>query len=339
MEQNPARDRFPREVLKAVIHRLKSPSLLSARALSKEEVEFLFRASHFFLEAFQRNETPTLLAGKTVAQLFFENSTRTRLAFETAIRKLGGAALTFTPGNSSLSKGESLTDTVKNLEALRPDAFIVRHSSSGASLHLSRVTSRPIINAGDGTHEHPSQALLDAFTLERKWGSFSGKTVLIVGDLLHSRVARSNTHLLRTLGAQVIHCGPASLVPPLTSNLGAHEVSHSLDPVLPKADAVICLRIQRERQKSPLIPSLGEYATEFGLNARRAQLLKKEAWILHPGPVNRGVEITPEIADSARSLILEQVTHGVAMRMAILSALLNPGGLWRLIQPSSDTSP
>jgi len=322
-----------------VIHRLRTPSLLSASSLSKEEVEFLFRAAHLFLEAFQRNEIPPLLVGKTISQLFFENSTRTRLAFETAIRKLGGAALTFTPNNSSLAKGESLLDTLKNLEALKPDAFIVRHSASGAALHLSRFTSRPIINAGDGTHEHPSQALLDAFTLEKKWGRFEGKTIVIVGDILHSRVARSNTRLLRTLGAHVIHCGPASLVPPLSSNLGAHEVTHSLDQVLDKADAVLCLRIQRERQNSPVIPSLSEFAHGYGLTAARAQRLKKDAWILHPGPVNRGVEITPEVADGARSLILEQVTHGVAMRMAILSALLNPGGLWRFLNPTSDINP
>jgi aspartate carbamoyltransferase catalytic subunit len=318
-----------------VIHRLRNPSLLSVKTLSKEEIQFLFRAAHLFLEAFQRNDVAPLLAGKTIAQLFFENSTRTRLAFETAIRKLGGAPLTFTPGNSSLSKGESLVDTFRNLEALRPDAFIVRHSSSGAALHLSRLTHRPIINAGDGTHEHPTQALLDAFTLEKKWGHFEGKTILIVGDILHSRVARSNTLVLRTLGAHIIHCGPGSLVPSLEQGLGAHEVTHHLDEVIDRADAILCLRIQKERQNSPVIPSLSEFAQFYGLSRQRERRLKKEAWILHPGPVNRGVEIAPEVADGPRALILEQVTHGVAMRMALLSALLNPGGLWQLLYPNT----
>ncbi len=317
-----------------MVHRLRNPSLLSIADLTRDEVQFLFRAAQSLSESFHRNETVPLLAGRTLAQLFFENSTRTRLSFETAIRRLGAGTLTFTASTSSLSKGESLLDTIRNLEAFRPDAFIVRHGASASVLHLATKTNRPLINAGDGTREHPTQALLDAFTLQQKWGTLEGKTVLILGDILHSRVARSNTRLLKLLGARVLYCGPGSLLPSNPAVLGADAATSQIDSVLPEADAVMCLRIQRERQNSPTIPSLQEYARFFGLTSERAKRLKPDAWILHPGPVNRGVEVSPELADGPSSLILEQVSNGVPMRMAILAALLNPGGLARHLDAS-----
>jgi aspartate carbamoyltransferase catalytic subunit len=285
-----------------------------------------------FQEVHRRGGTIPLLAGRTIGLLFFENSTRTRLSFETAAKKLGAGLLGFTPAGSSLAKGETTLDTLKNIEALRPDLFVIRHATSGAAPFFAARTRRPIINAGDGMREHPTQALLDAFTLDQRLGGLEGKTILILGDILHSRVARSNIRLLKVLGAKVVLCGPGSLLPREASMLGADSLTPHLDEALPQANAVITLRIQRERQNLSVIPSLEEYARFYGLNPEREKIMDPEAVVLHPGPVNRGIEIAPELADGPRSLILEQVENGVAMRMAILAAILNPGALWQFLE-------
>lgn len=261
------------------------------------------------------------LSGKMIANVFFEDSTRTRSSFEVAAKGLGAEVINWTTRGGSVSKGETLIDTLKNLDAMGLAGIVIRHASSGAALLASRHVRCAVINAGDGTHEHPSQALLDAFTLESHWGSLVGKQVLIVGDILHSRVAHSNIHCLTALGAQVIVCGPPTLIPTGIASLGC-TVAPSFDAALESADAVMTLRVQLERQSGSFFPSLGEYARLFGLNAARAERMKPGALILDPGPVNRGVQLTPEVADGPRSLILEQVTNGVAMRRAILEHCL-----------------
>jgi len=259
------------------------------------------------------------LHGKVVANLFFEDSTRTRSSFEVAAKRLGGVVLNWTTRGSSVSKGETLLDTLLNIDAMGPQAIVVRHWSSGAAALAARYTRAAVINAGDGTHEHPSQALLDAFTLRRHLGALEGKRVLIVGDILHSRVARSNLHCLLLLGAKVAFCGPPTLVPRQMTALGA-ELFDDLDLALEGADAVMTLRVQLERQVDAAFPSAREYARRWGLSQARADRLPPHVKVLHPGPMNRGVEIATQVADGPRSLILEQVHHGVAVRMAILEA-------------------
>lgn len=302
------------------------PHLLSAADLSRDQIIHILKIAECFDSRLKINQTVPLLKGKTIVNLFFENSTRTRTSFEIAIRRLEGATLNFASSSSSVQKGETLIDTAKNIQAMGPHCIVVRHASAGSPVTLARALSLPIINAGDGFHEHPTQGLLDAFTIQQKLGEIQGKRVLILGDIAHSRVARSNIHILKKLGASVVVCGPPTLLPPYSDALGV-EVSYRLEPVLPSADVVIALRIQMERQNSMQLPSLAEYSRVWGLNRERAKLLKKDAIILHPGPVNRGIEIDPEVADEPRSVILDQVYFGVLVRMAVLAEICNPEAL------------
>ncbi len=294
--------------------------LLQIEGLSRADVEALLAKAAEHKRDFKSGKRKATLAGHVVANLFFEDSTRTRSSFEIAAKALGGEVLNWTYKASSVSKGETLLDTVRNIDALGPRAIIIRHSSSGAPHLAARHVKAAVINAGDGTHEHPSQGLLDAFTLREKLGSLEGKRIAIVGDILHSRVARSNLHCLALFGAKVICCGPPMFLPPGLEQLGC-EVTSELDAALEGADAVMMLRIQLERQSGEsLFPSPREYARLFGLSVARAARLKAGAVVLHPGPINRGVELASEVADGARSLILDQVENGVCVRMAILEA-------------------
>jgi aspartate carbamoyltransferase catalytic subunit len=266
------------------------------------------------------------LRGKGIVNLFFETSTRTRSSFEIAAKTLSADALNWTSAQSSTTKGETLLDTAKNLEAMRPDVIVVRHSASGAPNFLARNVACAVVSAGDGAHEHPSQGLLDCFTLREKLGSLEGRTVAIVGDISHSRVARSDLHSLPKLGARVRVCGPPTMIPMGIEALGA-TVEHDLRRAVDGADAVVMLRIQHERIGDPLIPNTREYSKYWGLNARKArEWLKPDAVILHPGPINRGVELSSDVADGPHSLILEQVQNGVAVRMAILYLLAGGAG-------------
>jgi aspartate carbamoyltransferase catalytic subunit len=307
-------------------------NLLAAADLSLEQITFLFDIADAFSKFLQKNPegSLSLLSGKTVVNLFFENSTRTRTSFELATRKLGGGAMTFVAAASSTQKGETLIDTARNIEAMRPQCLVVRHSSAGSPAILARSLSIPVVNAGDGFHEHPTQGLLDAYTIQTKLGSLQGKRVLILGDIAHSRVARSNIHILKKLGAEVSVCGPPTLLPPNPEVLGV-KYAYRPEALLPEADVVMALRIQLERQNRMQMPSVAEYSRVWGLNTERAKLLKKDAIILHPGPINRGVELDPEVADGPRSVILDQVFNGVILRMAVLAAVCNPEGLqeWR----------
>ena len=257
------------------------------------------------------------LRGKTLVNFFVEPSTRTRTSFEIAAIRLSADVINISASTSSLSKGETLLDTAKILEANLADIIVLRHSSAGASQVLAERLDASIINAGDGAHEHPTQALLDAFTIREKKGRIAGLHVAIIGDILFSRVARSNIHALVKLGARVTLCGPPTLVPRSLEALGV-EITHDLDALLPEVDVVNLLRIQHERQRKEYFPSLGEYTAFFGLTKQRAERLRPDALIMHPGPINRGVEIDSDIADSARSVILDQVTNGLAVRMAVL---------------------
>jgi aspartate carbamoyltransferase catalytic subunit len=291
--------------------------LLAIEGLPRNEIEALLSRAEAFREgrAIERR-----LSGQVVANLFFEPSTRTRSSFEIAAAALGAHVLNWTVAGSSASKGESLLDTVRNLAAMGPAVLVVRHPSSGAAELVARAVKCAVVNAGDGQHEHPSQGLLDAFTLKRRWGSLQGKRVAIIGDVLHSRVARSNLYCLQTLGAEVVLCGPATLLPSDVARLGA-TVTTELDEALRNVDAVMMLRVQRERQTEALFPSEREYHRRWGLTLARAEALKAGALVLHPGPVNRGLELSPEVADGLKSVILEQVENGVAVRKAILEAV------------------
>lgn len=308
--------------------------LLGAAELNPNEIRALLDTTRAFLNH-APGSIPPLLSGLTVVNLFFEDSTRTRMSFEVAIRRLGGSVLNFTAGNSSVKKGETLLDTAKNLVAMHAHCLVVRHSSSGSPAILAAsIPNVAIVNAGDGFHEHPTQALLDAYTIEEKLGTVSGKRVLIIGDIAHSRVARSNIHLLKKLGAKVSVCGPPTLLPPNPEILGV-EWGYRPEAFLPQADVVMTLRIQAERHNTLQLPSLAEYARFWGLNSERAKLLKKNAIILDPGPINRGVQIDPEVADGPTSVILNQVANGIGVRMAVLAAVCNPKGLsdWMESQP------
>jgi aspartate carbamoyltransferase catalytic subunit len=289
--------------------------LLGIDGWRREEIETLLDRAEAHLPGGMAHAS--VLQGKVVANLFFEDSTRTRTSFEIAAKSLGAQVLNWTAQGSSVSKGETLLDTVRNIEATGPVALVIRHRSSGAPHLAARHVRCAVINAGDGTHEHPSQALLDAFTLRRHWGSLDGRTVLIVGDILHSRVARSNILCLTALGARVVACGPPTLLPTGLKELGAEVTSH-LDAALPQADAVMCLRLQLERQTESFFPSTREFSRLFGLSVARAERMKAGALVMHPGPINRGVELAPAVADGERSVILEQVANGVAVRRAIL---------------------
>jgi aspartate carbamoyltransferase catalytic subunit len=262
------------------------------------------------------------LKGKVVVNLFYEPSTRTRMSFGLAARRLGADVLDFSPGGSSTAKGETFIDTAKNIEAMGIDMVVVRHSSPGAP-HMLAKHLRPhvrVVNAGDGAHEHPTQALLDILTVRKKLGRVDGLTVGLVGDIAHSRVARSNIHALTTLGAKVIVCGPTTLVPADVARLNV-EVADKLDEVLPRCDVLNLLRVQFERQRSGLFPSIREYRLLFGVDGERMKKAKPNVLLLAPGPINRGVEVTPEVADGPNSAILDQVTNGLAVRMAVLSEL------------------
>jgi aspartate carbamoyltransferase catalytic subunit len=300
--------------------------LLSAADLNRAEaLEVLDTAAEMATLAKREVKKLPTLRGRTVVNLFYEDSTRTRISFEAAAKRLSADVINFGAKGSSVSKGESLKDTALTLQALGADAVVIRHSESGAPHRLARWVDGCVVNGGDGTHEHPTQALLDAYTLRSRLGSVEGLAVAIVGDVLHSRVARSNVLLLDTLGARVTLVAPPTLLPVGVQEWPA-EVSYDLDPVLEKSDAVMTLRVQRERMGTALegayFPSAREYSRRYGLDARRAALLPEHAIVMHPGPMNRGMEITPEVADSPRSTIVEQVGNGVSVRMAVLYLLL-----------------
>ncbi|HLE43330.1 MAG TPA: aspartate carbamoyltransferase catalytic subunit [Methylomirabilota bacterium] len=289
---------------------------------SREEIVEVLDLAVSMKEVLQRpiKKVPSL-RGRSVVNLFFESSTRTRSSFEIAAKVLSADALNWTASASSVSKGETLVDTVKNLEAMRPDVLVIRHSAGGAPRLVANRVGCAVISAGDGAHEHPSQGLLDCFTLRERLGPLDGRTVAIVGDITHSRVARSDLFALIRLGARVRLCGPPTMIPPGLEALGA-TVHHGLRQAVEGADAVIMLRIQHERIGDPLIPGTREYSRYWGLNARKAEeWLTPACLILHPGPINRGVELAPEVADGPRSVILDQVQNGVAVRMALLYLL------------------
>ncbi|HQV53820.1 MAG: aspartate carbamoyltransferase catalytic subunit [Flavobacteriales bacterium] len=303
---------------------LSTQHLLGIKDLSAADIELIFRTADGFKEVLGRpiKKVPSL-RDITIANLFFESSTRTRVSFELAEKRLSADVVNFSSSGSSVSKGETLVDTVNNILAMKVDMVVMRHPDPGAAMFLSRHINASIVNAGDGTHEHPTQALLDAYSIREKLGKVRGKKVLIVGDILHSRVALSNIFCLQKLGAEVMLCGPATLIPKHITNLGV-KVEHDLDKALIWCDVANMLRIQMERQKGDGIsnfPSLREYAMLYGLDLERYKRLGKEIVIMHPGPINRGVEISSEVADHANSIILDQVSNGVAVRMAVLYLL------------------
>ncbi len=292
--------------------------LLDIESLTVEEIMTVLDTARAFKAIGERaiKKTPAL-RGKTVVNLFIEPSTRTRISFELAAMRLSADVINFTAEASSLKKGETLKDTARNLEALNADIIVMRHSASGAPHFLSRVVQSHIVNAGDGAHEHPTQALLDTFTIREKKGRVEGLNVTILGDILYSRVARSNIWALTKLGAKVTLCGPSTLVPKVFERMGC-RVTYNVDEAIESADVINLLRIQHERQRQTMFPSIGEYTSLFGLNNARFARAKSDVLIMHPGPINRGVEINSEIADCVRSVILEQVTNGLAVRMAVL---------------------
>ena len=301
--------------------RLRSRHLLSVADLSPEEVALILDTAEVMKEIGTRpiKKVPTL-RGKTVVNLFFEPSTRTRTAFEVAEKRLSADTLNISASTSSLVKGETLADMARNLEAMAPDMIVVRHTSSGACHLLADICNSRIINAGDGMHEHPTQALLDALTIREHRSTIAGLKVAIIGDLLHSRVLRSNIRLLKTLGADVWVCGPPTLMPPRIDQFGVTATS-SIDAAVEDADVVMLLRIQLERMRGHFFPSLREYFRIFGMTSQRLSRAKPNVIIMHPGPLNRGVEIASEVADGPYSVILEQVSNGVAVRMAVLYLL------------------
>ncbi|MBX3272935.1 MAG: aspartate carbamoyltransferase catalytic subunit [Sandaracinaceae bacterium] len=300
--------------------------LLDIASLAPQDVVQVLDASEVFFEVSRRpvRKVPTL-RGKTVINLFYEASTRTRTSFELAGKRLSADVVNISTSASSVTKGETLLDTVKTLEAMRPDVVVVRHSASGAPAYVAERLACSIVNAGDGQHAHPTQALLDAFIVRRRLGTLSGLTVTICGDVKHSRVARSNAELFRAFGSTVRVVGPRTLLPPNAEALGV-EVYDRLEPALRGAHVVMVLRIQRERLEGALLPSLREYSRTFGINERTLAYAPPEAIVMHPGPMNRGVEIDPRVADGPRSVILDQVEAGVAVRMAILYLLAGEAG-------------
>ena len=299
----------------------KRKDLLGIQDLEVHEIEHILEVAFSLKEINTRSikKVPTL-RGKTVIHLFYEPSTRTRTSFDIAAKRLSADTYSITSSTSSIVKGETTLDTLKNLEAMKPDVFIVRHSASGSPHRLAQQTPASVINAGDGMHEHPSQALLDMMTMKEHTGHLDGLNVLIVGDIAHSRVARSNIWGLAKMGASVTVCGPATLIPPRIEEMGA-SVSFHLREVIPEADVIMMLRLQTERQEQMLLPSLREYAIWYGLDREKLKRAKKDVLIMHPGPINRGVEISPDVADGPHSVILDQVTNGVAVRMALLYLL------------------
>lgn len=299
--------------------------LLSVSDLGVDGIEEVLTVTDSFVEVSERAipKVPAL-RGKTVISLFFEESTRTRLSFETAGRRLSADVMNFSVSGSSVSKGESLRDTVQTIDAMGVDALVVRHSSAGVPWQVASWARCSVINAGDGWHEHPTQALLDCYTIRKARGSLAGLRVAIVGDVKHSRVARSNVLAFTMLGADVTLVAPPTLLPPSLEGWPV-TVNYDVDDVLPKVDVVYLLRLQAERQTEALLPSLREYTAGYGLTRQRAQLLPEDALIMHPGPMNRGVEIAAEVADLPRSVVTRQVSNGVAVRMAVLFLLLGSG--------------
>lgn len=298
--------------------------LLGIRELEAGEITHLLDTAETFRDVSRRDiKKVPALRGRTVINLFFEPSTRTRTSFEIAAKRLSADAVNISISTSSMSKGETLLDTARNLEAMSPDCIVVRHSMAGAPQQLARMGHAPIINAGDGSHEHPTQALLDALTIREHKKEIKGLKVAIIGDVLHSRVARSNVFLLTKLGANVSVAGPGTLVPEELEGLvdSGLQVEKRIEGAIDGADVVMILRIQRERQDAAFFPSMREYAVHYGLNAKHLATAAPDAIVMHPGPMNRGVEIASEIADGTRSLILDQVTNGVAVRMAVLYLL------------------
>ncbi|MSU41634.1 MAG: aspartate carbamoyltransferase catalytic subunit [Pedosphaera sp.] len=292
--------------------------LLDIESLTAAEITTVLDTARAFKAVGERaiKKVPAL-RGKTVVNLFAEPSTRTRISFELAAQRLSADVINFSADASSFKKGETLKDTARNLEALNADVIVIRHSASGAPQFLSRVVQSHIVNAGDGAHEHPTQALLDTFTIREKKGRVAGLNVTILGDILYSRVARSNIWALTKLGAHVTLCGPSTLVPRVFERLGC-RVTHNMDEAIAGADVINLLRIQHERQRKTMFPSLGEYTSLFGLTRARLARTQPDVLIMHPGPINRGVEIDSEVADGPNSVILEQVTNGIAVRMAVL---------------------
>lgn len=297
--------------------------LLELECLSRPELESILDAAEIF-RRWDPRAPASFLANKVVVNLFFEDSTRTRTSFALAARKLGANVVEFSSRSSSLSKGESFIDTARNLESLGADILVVRHATPGTPRLLTQNLAASIINAGDGAHEHPTQGLLDLLTIRQVKGTLDGLTVALVGDIAHSRVARSNIWGLKTLGAKVVVCGPPTLVPREIERLGV-EISHRLDEVIARSDVINILRIQFERQRTGLFPSIGEYARLFGVDARRLALARPDVLILAPGPINRGVEISPDVADGGNSKILEQVANGLAIRMAVMYLVSREG--------------
>ena len=289
--------------------------------LTREDIELIFTTADSFKEVINRpiKKVPSL-RDMTIANLFFENSTRTRLSFELAEKRLSADVVNFSASSSSVKKGETLIDTVNNILSMKVDMVVMRHPNPGAAKFLSERINAKVINAGDGTHEHPTQALLDAYSIRERLGSLEGKKVVIVGDILHSRVALSNIYCLQKMGAEVLVCGPTTLIPKYIHELGV-KVEHNLRAALEWCDVANMLRIQLERQDIKFFPSLREYSMQFGLTKEILDSLPKEIIVMHPGPINRGVEITSDVADSKQSIILQQVENGVAVRMAVIYLL------------------
>ena len=300
---------------------LKIQHLLGLEGVGKEDITQILDAADSFSEVLNREikVVPTL-RGKTIVNLFYENSTRTRISFELAEKRLSANPLSFSPSTSSVKKGETLKDTVRNIEAMKIDMIVVRHAAAGVPLFLTQCTNAVIINAGDGLHEHPTQALLDMMSLRKHFGRLEGLRVAIVGDILHSRVARSNAWGMKTMGIDVTLCGPPTLLPQHPESLGV-KVTDDLDKALKNVDAVMLLRLQLERQSTGLFPSIREYRDRYGLDLDKVNQLSDDVVVMHPGPINRGIELASNVADSKRSLILDQVTNGVAVRMAVLYLL------------------
>ena len=301
--------------------KLSTKHLLGIKDITAEDIHLILSTAENFKEVINRpiKKVPSL-RDITIANLFFENSTRTKLSFELAEKRLSADVINFSSSGSSIKKGETLIDTVNNILAMKVDMVVMRHPAPGAAAFLAKHISAKIINAGDGAHEHPTQALLDAFSIKEKLGNVKGKKIAIIGDILHSRVALSNIFCLQKLGAQVMVCGPTTLMPKYISSLGV-KVEHNLRKALEWCDVANMLRIQLERQDIKYFPSIREYTMMFGLNKELLDSLSKKIVIMHPGPINRGVEITSDVADSSQSIILEQVENGIAVRMAILFLL------------------
>jgi aspartate carbamoyltransferase catalytic subunit len=302
------------------------PHLLGIKDITRDDIELVFETAYNFKAIINRpiKKVPSL-RDVTVANIFFENSTRTRISFELAQKRLSADIVNFSASSSSVSKGETLIDTVNNILAMKVDMVVMRHPAPGACQFLAKHVDAQIINAGDGTHEHPTQALLDAYSIREKLGGVKGKKVVIVGDITHSRVALSNIYCLKKLGAEVMVCGPTTLIPKHIESLGV-KVEHDLMKALNWCDVANMLRIQLERQEIKYFPSLREYSMLYGLDKERLDKLNKEIVIMHPGPINRGVEITSDVADSKHSIILDQVENGVATRMAVMYLLAGQQG-------------